>query len=340
MKHLSSARAAGARALVAGVRGLALVLGLWGCGISEEDVATPARRTAGLRIEQRSNGLPGEAENDREQQILVTPTRLRLLDKTGLQSSILYLLDVERDPPAIWRVSEDRREYRSCTDLEAIQMDRDNMERQLLVLWREEGLSGAELDKNLKQHFLRADGRREVTLETSDVPERRLGHAVKRHVVRENGRVIVDALVTTEIDAGVIPFFDFYRHVGAFSKEVLAKLREIPGVPVAAQITVVTATLNYEIAAEVVKLEVVPALDPAELELPPGAQEVKESPTAPCPSCGKPVQKEIPGRRASKDGKALYFCDDACFQAFRDAGGLGPPKKRGGAAERRGPPGE
>lgn len=311
--------------------GLLVVVSLTAAALAgdEPNPAPPSvAPVPGLVIEQRSSGLPGESERERFQHLIITPTRLALVDEVAPRTRVCYLLHIDRTPPAIWKISGDGAEYRECKELAAIQDDRDLQERQLLAMWREEGLSDEKLAAALKEHHLAVDGRREVTVEESEVTEKKLGYTVRRVVVRENRRIIVDALVTTDVGGAHIPLYDFYRHVGAFSEEVLEKLRAIPGVPLHAEITVVTATLNYKIRAEVTKLDKDVAVDPAKLELPSGAKFVEESAVVPCPNCGRQVQRANPGASATKDGQRLFFCSRDCLRAFKSAGRLGKPVEK------------
>ncbi len=286
-----------------------------------QDVAPDAgtdsvARVPGLYIVQESNGLPGQdLEQVSKQEILVTRDRLYLLDHG---TRIRYLFRLDSDPPAFWEIAPDEKEFRNGVHLSSTQRDRDLAEKQFLEHGRELAKDDAEFAAEMKAMHLLPGGRREVTVAVEEVAEPLLGHSVKRYVVKENGRVIVDARVSDAVDAA-IPFFEFYRRVGAFSEEVLAKLKEIRGTPLEATITVVTATLNYDIHAtvkEVVKKEL-----PAHVfELPPGAVEFKETTRAVCPSCGVEVEKRSPPGKKGKDanGEWVYFSSKECARKWHE----------------------
>lgn len=276
---------------------------LWLVSISPFGAEPAEAKLEGLEIIQESNGIPGRAQDEvMVQQIQVTRDRMRLEDRA---SGIDYLFRLDLAPPRIWEISADRKQYRDGNKLGNLQRDRDRAERQTL-----EQLSKgprAEFEQYLRENYLREDGKRDVKLEkVAGASPELLGHATVRYVVRENERVVVDVLVTEELDVE-IAFFDFYRRVGAFSDEVLKVLKQIPGVPLKAKITVVTAGLSYPI--EATAKEVTKKWFPSSLfELPEGATERVESPFAPCPWCKEDVEKKAPGDKSKMNNRSLYFC--------------------------------
>lgn len=258
----------------------------------------------GLEMIQESNGIPGrEQEKGARQRVLVTEDRLRLEDQA---TGIHYIFRLDTVPSQVWEVTADGKKYRDGVTSQ-VQADRDRAERQTLE--RLKAGDPVELDTYLRENYVRRDGTRQVEVQAhADAPQELLGYKVKRYLVRENGRVVVDVLVTE--DLGVeIPFFDFYRRVGAFSEEVLAKLKEIRGVPLEARITVVTASLSYPIEAKVTKL-VKRGIAESMFELPEGATPIVESPFAPCEICGVDVEKKSPPSKIIEPGSGLvhFFC--------------------------------
>ncbi|MGE3163674.1 MAG: hypothetical protein AB7O52_02105 [Planctomycetota bacterium] len=272
----------------------------------------------GLEILQESNGIPGrEQEVGARQRILVVSDRLRLEDQA---TGVHYIFRLDVDPAQIWELTADGKKYREGVKGQ-IQVDRDRAERQTLeALKRGEP---AELATYLRENYMRADGTREVVVQVSeDTPPDVLGYSVKRYVVRENERPVVDLLVTEDLSVE-IPFFDFYRRVGAFSDEVLTELKRIRGVPLEARITVVTAGLSYPIHAKVVRLVQRP-IDLARFELPPDATQIVDSPVTPCAFCGVDVENTAPGDKIIVNGKAILFCCREHRTAWRNKfGGKG-----------------
>lgn len=266
----------------------------------------------GLVLEQVANGLPGRGLQDAgvHQRILVTRDRLRL-DEAGPGVSFLFRLD--EDPPQVYEISPDRKEYRVGDDFADVQSARDRFERQLLQQLR--GESEEERQATIDSQHLRPDGSREVTVEVEPDAGRLLGYPVARYVVRENGRVVVDVHTTTELGIE-IPFFEFYRRVGAFSDQVLDKLRGIRGVPLKADFTVITATLNYVIQAQVERVEP-RAIDAREFELPTGARRHVEGPFAPCVECAREVERSAPPYKLILDSRLYLFCSKACIDAAK-----------------------
>ncbi|HIN80712.1 MAG TPA: hypothetical protein EYN00_06525 [Planctomycetes bacterium] len=177
-------------------------------------------------------------------------------------------------------------------------------------------LPEAEGKRILAANHLRADGRRMVEVEEiSGEPRERLGRPVKQFVVHENGRLILDVLVA-DIETE-IPFFRFYNEVGAFSREVLAAIEKLDGMPLEATFTVVTATLSHPLTVRVTELEEGPLLLAA-FELPAGAEKIEESPIAHCPICGQEVEKAAPGGKTRlRDGSWLFFDRRACVREWR-----------------------
>ncbi|MFQ5653245.1 MAG: hypothetical protein ACE5GW_00765 [Planctomycetota bacterium] len=268
---------------------------------------------SGLVIRQEANGIPGRRSDELAQQfVFVTRDRLRLEDP---QTGVVIIFRLDLAPQQIWEVSADGKEYRDGKHLGSIQRDRDRYERELL-----QRLAHASADERraaLEAAHLQVNGDRDVSHEVLDEAQKPLGHGVRRHRILENGRLIVDALVTEELGIS-IPFFPFYRQVGAFSSEVLDKLRGLPGVPLEASITVVTATINHKLHARA--LEVTPKELPLSIfELPEGCKKVEESPFANCPICGTQVEKKAPpaGKGRNRDGTWVFFDRTECVREWK-----------------------
>ncbi|MEM7167656.1 MAG: hypothetical protein AAF581_19545 [Planctomycetota bacterium] len=292
--------------------------------------AKTAASLQGLRIRQETRGIPGRVGDGQQriaQVIRVTKDRLRLDDP---EAGSRLLLRLDGPEPRFYEVTADGSEYRQGKDLDKIQQDRDRLEKQQLAGILQE--PRAKQDQMLAEAFLRRDGKREVAVTEKVADDKVLGHTCKRFIVRENGRIIVD-VYTTE-DFGVeIPFFDYYRRVGAFSDEVLKALQGIRGVPLKADFSVITAGLNYDLSVVATSAAVRP-FEPSIFELPEGAKEIVESTTAPCGECSKLVEKAAPPGRLVINSEPIYFCCKDCRKAFQKRryqqgpGGASPKPER------------
>ncbi|MEM7261897.1 MAG: hypothetical protein AAF488_07875, partial [Planctomycetota bacterium] len=230
----------------------------------------------GFVFVQEATGIPGRTESRAAtQELLMTEKRLALIDHRSGQR---FLMRLDEDPAGFYEISGDLKEYTRGKDYAKIQNQRDEAERELIR--RRSDMSEAEWASTAKANHLRVDappGKRETELTISPAPELELGEKkfdVERVVVTENGRVVVDALVTRDIDVK-IPFFEFYRRLGAFSSEVLNELAKLDGVPIRAKFTVVTSTFAHPIEVVVRRLGHA-EIPEFELALPDGATEVEE----------------------------------------------------------------
>jgi len=269
--------------------------------------ADATTRIRALVIEQEANGLPNQPTEERVLQRLIMAADRLCLEDPG--SGVATVLRLDRDPPAMLEISTDRAHYREGRPLDQIQRERDRQERQTLV--RLESASAKERDAVMADLHLRPGLAREVAVERSGERREILGRPAERVIVRENGRVVVDAWIAAE-DFG-IPFFEFYRRVGAFSQAVLDALRAVEGLPLEVDFTVVTATLAHkiEVRARALKVDEVPAWV---FEVPAGAVKIEESPFAPCPICGREVEKTAPpaGMSTRRDGSEVFFDRREC----------------------------
>ena len=293
----------------------------------------------GLFIYMKSDGLPGQPNLDAKgngagpsrQELLVTEDRLSLRDT---RSQLTYLFRLDLDPVRFWELSPGLDQYRDARRHEEIQDSRTRFEKQLITAQRKR-LSTDEFERFLKRNHLKANASREVKLQVTEAAGNMLGYPYKHYLVLENGRVIVDAKVTEDLGL-TIPFFEFYRRIGAFSDEVLEKLRGIEGVPLEATFTVVTDMLNHVIHTEVTDVTKQRLL-PSYFELPPGAVEVKDTPPiVECYwlDCRTRVETAAPPDKFVKDLRIHYFCSKKCGKLFRkerrrrlEEGAIKNPKK-------------
>ncbi|MFN0060274.1 MAG: hypothetical protein ACKVX7_17585 [Planctomycetota bacterium] len=280
-------------------------------------VAPPANPV--LRFEQVVTGATQKVDEAVEQQLFMTKDRLRLNDPSANR---YFILRLDREKPLVYEVAADSKHYTLGKEHEQIQRRRDVREQDQLRQALAE--SDAVRDRILRDNYLIVEAGqlvRKVTVEEQSA-EDYLGHKTRRYLVSENGRLIVDALVATDLPVS-IPFFDFYRRVGAFSNEVLEALRKIPGVPLQAKIKVVGEVVTRPLEVRATSIAELPPQDDL-FEIPPGCVELKESPFAPCAVCGEQVERAsgyshyVPALNAKVyfDTKEHY---DTWFKQRRDA---------------------
>lgn len=294
--------------------GTLLALAASSPGRSADTRATAPRA---VRVEQVTTGIPnpepGGDPLSKEQVLTLSADGARLaLDEfrpapstdQPRQQEARYILRTDRTPPVIWSISPDGSRYREFEgNLNRLQRDRDVYERQLLELLP---LRSPEKQKQiLESNFLRRDGSRFVDL-TRGESRTILGYRCQRVTVTENGRVIIDAWISEDVVGGR-SFFDLYRRLGAFSTEVLQKIKDLRGLPLQASFTVVTKLPSYDLEVEVKKVEEVD-LEPGYFDLPSGATRIEEQPKVTrCALCGKTVEANE-ATRIRRSGKLLYFC--------------------------------
>jgi hypothetical protein len=310
-----------------------------------------ARPVEVLVLEERAKGLPNEApEKAIDQKMLIDPSGRRLVlivyrdapaapgvepagpgshpPAAGRQVERRILLRMDLDPPQVYELWDQSREFRrSGQDLNRIQEERDKYESSMLR--RRHAMTAAERKSILEDNFLREDGKRIVTVERGGTTQL-LGHSCEEVRVLENGRTVIRALVTRDIP-NASGFFHLYRRLGAFSKEVLDKVADLEGLPLWAEITVVTAVPAYKISAQClsVKREKLPL---TEFDVPPTYREVKTDlpPIVKCPNCGKDVERDAPGAVLIVGGIKHFFDTEACKRKYRDDYVL---SKKGGSGE-------
>ena len=297
--------------------GVALVL--WGVPTpgGAQDPPKPTERpddgkkVSSLIVTQTANGLPNQPTKERvRQRLLVTENHLRLDDPHG---GVIYVLELVDGEPKLFECSLDWKQYRQPERLGELQRSRDRNERQTLDRLKNE----SDLDRKavMEKRFLRPGLEREVKIIRTGEKKTLLDREAERVQLTENGRVIVDVWLDPKAELD-IPFFQFYSKLGAFSDEVLVKLKELRGLPLQVEFTVVTATLAYKIDVEAtaVKTEEVPL---REFRVPTWSKEVVEETVATCPICGQEVEIAAPGGQSRRrDGTKVYFDSRKCVAEF------------------------
>lgn len=289
-----------------------VLIGALGQGVLDDPDTPPIESAPGIIATLEVKGAPGRPEKEISlQRLAALPDRLQVIDG---ERGVITILRLDRDPKVLWELSLDGSRYREGKDLDAVQRDRDRQERQLVS--RSKNLPDRERNRILTANHLRSDGKRVVEVEEITGEEQeRLGRPVKQFLVHENGRLVIDLLIA-DIDTD-IPFFQFYREVGAFSREVLTAIEKLEGMPLEATFTVVTATLSHPLNVRVIDLEE-GKLRIEAFDLPANAERIEESPIAHCPICGNQVEKSAPGGKTRlRDGSWLYFDSRQCVREWR-----------------------
>lgn len=229
------------------------------------------------------------------------------------------LLRMDREPPEIYTFFDARKQYRAHeSDLNKYQGERDIIEAQeIRRILSDKTMSESNQDAQLKKSFLRRDGKRVVEVREGN-RERILDYDCQEVEVTENGRTIFHGWVTTDLGAGT-SFYQLYRRLGTFSRQVLDKIRAIQGVPLRATILVVTAGPPRKLevrCVEVLDKSTVPANF---FELPADYQKYEEAPAiAPCPICGKRVERDQAGAAYVDPirGVRRYFYSRDCRKEY------------------------
>lgn len=227
---------------------------------------------------------------NREGKPVGTPTGVVKLNG-GDTNRVILRLD-EKDP-TIYEVDDAGKQYvKRSANLSRLQEERDLME--VSILEKVKKLPKAERTKILSDRFLRPDGKRVVTIREG--PKRViLGRSCRQIQVTENGRIIIDAWVTPEIGGGAT-FYELYQGLGAFSKDVLDRLKTIHDFPLEATIKVVTAGPTYDISASCTLVRTDVSTKTDAFTVPKGYREIKkQSGIVPCPVCAKEMEWDQPG---------------------------------------------
>jgi len=286
-----------------------------------------------LAVEQEARGLPDQEPDQPLFQKMQIDNRSRRLilnlyrnpskpPEPAPSSRVVerkIILHMNTDPPEIIEIWDgDRTFRRTSRDLNQIQEERDRHEA--MILHHLNDLSAAEQKATLEENFLRRDGKRIVDVVVNDKERRKiLGLDCQEVKVFENGRNVIHAWITRDIPDAQ-SYYNLYRRLGAFSEQVLARVAELKGLPLEAEIIVVTAAPAYRISARCISLkyEDIPETD---FDIPAGYKEKKDDlpPIVPCAWCGKDVERKEPGGRViTPDGKNHYFCSRDCQRKWNN----------------------
>jgi hypothetical protein len=299
----------------------------------------PAPKRSGLRIEYHTTGvLPGAGPDEKAATVLQRIT----LDDTG--TKLLYeeisaggggggapgkvgpagagggapskkvIFRTDGPNPILYEVLDAKSYREHPRDLNEIQKERRLTEEN-------EVLAANQLPAKERAAFfrenphLRSDGERNANL-AREAGEKTLGYECDRILVTENGRPIVQGLVTREPVGSGGPF-QLYRRLGAFSDEVLLELAKVEGILLRGKITVVTALRANELEVEATGIDRVD-VSPELFEVT-GLTRVEDVPKeALCGFCGKKIlDPKHPGGKGFYDGKIKLFCCEKCADEYR-----------------------
>jgi YHS domain-containing protein len=283
-----------------------------------------------LRLEQSTRGIPRRGEDGSRDtktpihQVLwldAAGQRVRLeqyAKKGDPRPEVIYVLQPAADGKGLLtrEFPNGGKRYRERRgDFNDFQKKRRIREREMLR--KIATYPGAEREEALKFLHLRPDGKRIVTVKQEKAPQR-LGRDCRHLEVTENGRVILKADVTTP-PAGAAAgegrgYFEMYRRLGIFSDEVIEKLKDVKGIPLRGEITVVTDLAPYTLTVEVAKLEERTVASDF-FDVPKGAEKIPDiPPISICPICSRKFETENAGARLFDQGKTIYVCSAKCFR--------------------------
>ncbi len=329
------------RRWVAVLSGCAGALAVQGQGRLAGD-SPPAPGRIGLRIEYQTTGvLPGAGPDEKPatvlQRITLDDTGTKLLYEEisggsgagggggvpgkvgpagarGGSPSKKVIFRTDGPKPILYEVLDAKSYREHPRDLNEIQKERRLMEENEVLAANQ--LSAKERAAFFRENpHLRSDGSPEVSL-AREAGERTLGYECDRILVTENGRPIVQGLVTREPLGSGGPF-QLYRRLGAFSDEVLLKLAKVEGILLRGKIIVVTALRPNELEVEATGIDRV-EVSPEIFEVA-GLTRVEDVPKdALCGFCGKKiVDPKHPGGKGFYDGKTILFCSEKCAVEYR-----------------------
>jgi hypothetical protein len=251
---------------------------------------------------------------------------LRTIDAAGktantplTEGANRVVLRMDREPPEIVTFFDAERQYRAYEgDLNKYQDERDITEaherRRILA---DQSMSKINQDAQLKKSFLRRDGKRVVEVEHGGT-ETVLGHPCREIKVTENGRVIIHAWITEDLGGGT-SFYQLYRRLGTFSREVLDQIENLEGVPLRATIQLVTAGPPRKIEVRCIEVLANASVPSDFFGIPEGYEKFEEAPAvAPCPICSKRVERDQAGGAFADPIRKirLHFCSRECRNKY------------------------
>ncbi len=305
-----------------------------------------AAETSVLRVDQKTSGLPTRTSDKSDgvsyQTLLIDAhsQRVKLIDYTDAKrtkAKDVFILRQQGEESVVWHFPGGGKRYREIRrELGNRQLKRTLEERaKLRIILR---MRARERGPALKREHLLPGLRRDVVVERKP-SAKVLDLPCEVLLVTENKREIINGVIvvnhpTINIARQSGAYFEMYRRLGVFSKEVLDKLADVHGIPVRAKITVVTDLPPYTLSVDVSRLDEA-KVDTAEFELPKGAEKIEDRPPfAPCADCGKKVET-AKGRAMHSGPVTRWFCDLTCERAYRKKSRADRGARGGGAGTRR-----
>ena len=305
---------------------------------AEGNTQPVSKKIEAIRIEQVTSGLPGSTSGKAlsVRQVLSIDSvgkRLRLEQYSpGNEKALetIYLLHCEKEKETtIFTLPGGGKKYREFKgDLNENQRNRRVHEiEQLRII---QAYPARERKLAMKKLGLRKNGLREVNVRWNEAADH-LGLPCRRLTVQENDITVIDAVLTTSVPGQTADttssYFEMFRRLGVFSEEVLDKLKGIEGIPLKAEITVITELPSYTISVHVRQLKR-ETIDAALFRIPAGAQKIIDTPTeSTCPICGKQGETERMGRVFTDRG-VVYVDSEACAKELqRQIKGAGKKEK-------------
>lgn len=291
--------------------------------------APGAEKIDAIRIEQITSGLPGsgtgKARSVRQVLSIDSSGRRLRLEQYSTENEktleTLYLLHCgEENETTIFTLPGGGKKYREYHgDLNENQRNRRVHE---LEQWRIiKAYPRRERELAMKKLGLRENGRREVTIRWKEAADH-LGLSCRRLSVEENGITVIDAVLTGSLSGQTADitrsYFELYRRLGVFSEEVLEKLRGVEGIPLKAEITIITELPRYTITVETRRLTR-EKLAASHFELPAGSRKIPDTDTPTfsiCPVCKKQGETERMGRVFTEVG-VVYVDSETCAKQLQ-----------------------
>lgn len=287
---------------------------------------------ADLEMEQVTNGFPGSERKSGDkrltkQKMLIKGDKLKMVN---LEEPLVCI--VRLDKSVIWEINDKEKTYveRHLSYFEKLRKDRAAQRsqeiRQLNAL---QDQRAREENARKLGYRLREDGTIDETItaqiekpgEKKNVADYECEHVI----VKENDRVIFDLWVADKLQVSE-SLMKFYEELGAFSKQVLEKVREIKGFPLEMKMELDVGAVSFRVEGQVSKIDEAAQIADREFDLPEGSKKLKEISgegekelgEVPCVICGKKVnmQDEKSVFRYVHKGVTYILCSKEHMREF------------------------
>lgn len=282
-----------------------------------------SRASAGIVIEQRSNGLPGKAGGRTVEQTLTIGDNALRLDDKGSQR---YLI-VRLDKGVIWEVDPELKLYLESKfdwyrrQREEAYAEKEASRRSIL----KKSYEAAVKERYLRDLNVREDGKVIVRTERG-TRERVNGYDTEKVTIWENWKPIIEVWVTRDLEKDGYErpreLFEFYDKVGLLHPDVVQELKKIEGFPVRLSLDFDFVTAGASVRTDVTA---VAKRDPppSEFELPAGCQLYDQGDELPAPAaaaevclvCGAKIER-AKAIRGLVPHQKHWFDKRACWDEF------------------------